>query len=60
MAEEYAPGFVIFLGTNPISWAAKKQSTVSRDSTEAKYRALAKHGCKPLLASTDPQRFTYL
>lgn len=34
-------GFVLFLGANPISWTAKKQSTVSRSSTEAEYRALA-------------------
>lgn len=34
-------GFVVFLGHNPISWVAKKQTTVSRSSTEAKYRALA-------------------
>lgn len=34
-------GFIIFLGQNPVSWVAKKQSTVSRSSTEAEYRALA-------------------
>ena len=34
-------GFLVFLGPNPISWSAKKQSTVSRSSTESKYRALA-------------------
>ncbi|KAM0964503.1 hypothetical protein ACFX2C_020548 [Malus domestica] len=33
--------FVIYLGDNPISWQFKKQSTVSRSSTEAEYKALA-------------------
>jgi hypothetical protein len=34
-------GFVIFLGSNLLSWSARKQPTVSRSSTEAEYKALA-------------------
>ena len=31
----------IFLGKNLISWGCRKQATVARSSTEAKYKALA-------------------
>jgi hypothetical protein len=34
-------GFSIFLGSNLVPWSARKQSTVSRSSTEAEYKALA-------------------
>ena len=34
-------GFVVFLGSNLVSWTARKQATVSRSSTEAEYKALA-------------------
>lgn len=34
-------GFAIFLGSNLVSWSARKQATVSRSSTESEYKALA-------------------
>ncbi|PKU84619.1 Retrovirus-related Pol polyprotein from transposon TNT 1-94 [Dendrobium catenatum] len=34
-------GFCTFLGTTPISWCVKKQTTVAKSSTEAEYRSLS-------------------
>jgi len=40
------PGFVCFFGSSLISWKFKKQTTVSRSSSESEYRTLASLICE--------------
>lgn len=46
-------GYCTFLGSNVISWCAKKQSTIARSSTEAEYHTMTH-------TATELTWFTYI
>eukprot|EP00253_Pinus_taeda_P002105 PITA_02105 len=52
----YVRGYVFSLSSGPITWACKKQSSISLSSVEAEYCGVVEASKEALLASSDPVR----
>ncbi|GAU43894.1 hypothetical protein TSUD_399420 [Trifolium subterraneum] len=56
-SRRYTSGYCFFLGSSLISWRAKKQHTVARNSYEAEYRALSFAACELSMVGLSPKGF---
>lgn len=45
-SRKFVSGYLVYFGNSLISWRSKKQSTISRSSTESEYKALGSLTCE--------------